>query len=107
MHGYLSSARNKHDVLKDIEESAATLGLARSDSSLVFCRSKLEEQVEVTKKALAYVEIIVTSTCVYLLKGTSSAVQSGDKREVRERRTRTRQRRKRLFSNDILSFFIG
>jgi len=73
LHSYLSSARNKHDILKDIEESAATLGLARSDSSLVFCRSKLEEQVEVTKKALAYVEIIVTSTCVHLLKGTSSA----------------------------------
>ena len=71
MHSYLSSARNKRDVISDIEESAATVGLARSDSSLVFCRSKPLEQVEVTKKALAYVEIIVTSTCVHLLKGTS------------------------------------
>jgi hypothetical protein len=50
LHRYLGDVRNKHDVLKDIEESAATLGLARSNSSLVFCRSKVEEQVEVTKK---------------------------------------------------------
>ncbi len=75
MHGYIGDVRNKHDVLKDIEESAATLGLARSDSSFVFHRSKVEEQVEVTKKALAYVEIMVTSTCVHLLSrnGIASA----------------------------------
>ncbi len=42
------------------------------DSSLVFCRSTLEDQVAVTKKALAYVEIIVTSTCVHLLKSTKA-----------------------------------
>ena len=45
-----------------------TLGLARSDFSLVFCRSTLEEQVAVTRKALAYVEILVTSTCAHLVK---------------------------------------
>ena len=73
LHNQLNSARNKHDILKDINESAATLDLAPLDSSLVFCRSKVEEQVEVTKKALAYVEIIVTSTCVHLLKGHASA----------------------------------
>ncbi len=56
------------DVIKDIEESATTLGLSRSDSSLVFCRSTLEDQVTVTRKALAYVEILITSTCTHLLK---------------------------------------
>ena len=68
LHKSLSSARKKQDIIKDIEESAATLGLARSDFSLVFHRSTIEDQVTVTKKALAYVEIIITSTCVHLLK---------------------------------------
>ena len=68
LHGSLSSVRRKQDISKDIEESAKTLGFARSDFSLVFCRSKLEDQVAVTRKALAYVEILVTSTCAHLLK---------------------------------------
>ena len=73
LHNQLNSARNKHDILKDINESAATLDLAPLDSSLVFCRSKVEEQVEVTKKALSYVEILVTATCGHLLKGKPGA----------------------------------
>ncbi len=68
LHSPLSSARRKQDVISDIEESATALGLSRSDSSLVFCSSTLEDQVAVTKKTQAYVEIIVTSTCVHLLK---------------------------------------
>jgi hypothetical protein len=72
LHSSLGSARRKQDVIRDIEESATTLGLLRSDFSLVFCRSKLEDQVEVTKKTLAYVEIIITSTCVHLLKSTKA-----------------------------------
>jgi hypothetical protein len=72
LHSSLGSARKKQDVISDIEESATALGLSRSDAVLVFCRLKLEDQVEVNKKALAYVEIIITSTCVHLLKSTKA-----------------------------------
>jgi hypothetical protein len=72
LHDPLNSVRRKQDVIKDIEESAKTLGLARSDFSLVFFRSKLEDQVAVTRKALAYVEILVTSTCVHLVKSVKA-----------------------------------
>jgi hypothetical protein len=72
LHSSLGSARRKQDVISDIEESATTLGLSRSDADLVFCRSKLEDQVEAINKALAYVEIIITSTCVHLLKSTKA-----------------------------------
>jgi hypothetical protein len=72
LHRSLGSARKKQDVINDIEESATTLGLVRSDFSLVFYRSSVEDQVAVTKKALAYVEIITTSTCVHLLKSTKA-----------------------------------
>jgi hypothetical protein len=48
LHSSLGSARRKQDVIRDIEESATILGLSRSDAALVFCRSKLEDQVEVT-----------------------------------------------------------
>jgi hypothetical protein len=70
--GSLSSIRRKQDATNDIEESARTLGLSRSDFSLVFCRPTVDEQFAVTRKALAYVEIIVTSTCVHLLKSTKA-----------------------------------
>jgi hypothetical protein len=72
LHKSLSSARKKQDIIKDIEESAATLGLARSDFSLVFHRFTIEDQVTVNKKALAYVETIITSTCVHLLKAVKA-----------------------------------
>jgi hypothetical protein len=72
LHKSLSSARKKQDVIRDIEESAATLGLARSDFSLVFHRFTIEDQVTVIKKALAYVETIITSTCVHLLKAVKA-----------------------------------
>jgi hypothetical protein len=72
LHSPLSSARRKQDVISDIEESATALRLSRSNSSLVFCRSTLEDQVAVIKKALDYVEIIVTSTCMHLLKSTKT-----------------------------------
>jgi hypothetical protein len=74
LHDSLNSVRRKLDITKDIEESAKTLGLAhRSDFSLVFYRSKLEDQVAVTRKALAYVEILVTSTCVHLVKSVKTS----------------------------------
>ena len=62
LHSTLGSARKKQDVIRDIKESAMALGLSHSDASFVFCRSNLQDQIEVTKKALSYVEIIVTST---------------------------------------------
>ena len=61
LHSTLGSARKKQDVIRDIEESAMALGFSHSDASFVFCRSNLQDQVEVTKKALAYVEVIITS----------------------------------------------
>jgi hypothetical protein len=72
LRGSLSSVRRKQDVTNDIEESVRALGLSRSDFSLVFCRSTVNEQFAVTRKALTYVEIIITSTCVHLLKSTKA-----------------------------------
>jgi hypothetical protein len=63
-----SSFRRKQDIIKEIEESARTLGLSRSDTSLVFYRSSVEDQVRVSKKAWAYVELLITPTCLHLLK---------------------------------------
>jgi hypothetical protein len=64
-----SSVRRKNDIINEIEESAKTLSLSVKDTSLVFHRSNVDDQVVVTKKALAYVETLMTTTCVYLLKG--------------------------------------
>jgi hypothetical protein len=74
-----SSFRKKQDIIKEIAESAKTLSLSRSDTSLVFCRLSVEDQVTVTKKALAYVELLITSTCVHMLKSakiTGNPVQA-------------------------------
>ena len=62
------SFRKKQDIIDEIRVSADTLGLSRSETSLVFYRSTVEEQVKVSMKALAYVEMIITSTCKHLLK---------------------------------------
>ncbi len=59
----LYSFRRKQDIIEEIRESANTLGLSRSDTSLVFYRPTVDEQVKVTRKALAYVELLITSTC--------------------------------------------
>ena len=64
------SFRKKQDIIDEIRVSANTLGLSRSDTSLVFYRSTVEEQVTVSRKALAYVELIITSTCKHLLKSS-------------------------------------
>jgi hypothetical protein len=64
-----SSVRRKNDIINEIEESAKTHSLSGKDTSLVFHRSNVDDQVVVTKKALAYVESIITTTCVHLLKG--------------------------------------
>jgi hypothetical protein len=70
LNNTLYSFRKKQDIFEEIRESANTLGLSRSDTSLVFYRSTVDEQVKVTKKALAYVELLITSTCVHLLKSS-------------------------------------
>jgi hypothetical protein len=64
-----SSVRRKNDIINEIEESAKTLKLSKKDTSLVFHRSNVNDQVVVTKKALAYVETLMTITCGHLLKG--------------------------------------
>jgi hypothetical protein len=64
-----SSVRRKIDIIDEIGESAKTLSLSGKDTSLVFYRSNVDDQVVVTKKALAYVESIVITTCVHLMKG--------------------------------------
>jgi hypothetical protein len=68
-----SSVRRKNDIINEIEESAKTLSLSREDTSFVFHRSNVDDQVVVTKKALAYVESIITTTCVHMLKGAKAA----------------------------------
>jgi hypothetical protein len=72
LHNPLSSFRRKNGILNEIEESAKTLSLSRADASLVFYRSNVDDQVVVTKKALAYVESIITTTCVHMLKGVKA-----------------------------------
>ncbi len=73
MHNPLSSFRRKNDILNEIEESAKTFSLSREDTSFVFHRLNVEDQVVVTKKALAYVESIITTTCVHMLKGAKAS----------------------------------
>ncbi len=50
-----SSVKRKNDIINEIEESAKTLSLSGKDTSFVFYRSNIDDQVVVTKKALAYV----------------------------------------------------
>ncbi len=55
-----SFRKKKQDIIDEIRVSANTLGLSRSDTSLVFYRSTVGDQVRVSKKALAYVELLIT-----------------------------------------------
>ncbi len=64
-----TSVRRKSDIINEIEESAKSFSLPVKDTSLVFHKSNVDDQVVVTKKALAYVESLITITCVHLLKG--------------------------------------
>ncbi len=41
-----NSFRRKQDIIEEIKESAKTLGLSRSDTSLVFYRSSVEDHVD-------------------------------------------------------------
>jgi hypothetical protein len=64
-----SNVRRKNDIIDEIEESAKTFSLSGKDTSFVFHRGNVDDQVVVTKKALAYVESIITTNCVHLMKG--------------------------------------
>jgi hypothetical protein len=61
--------RRKSDIINEIEESAKTFSLSGKDTSLVFHRLNVDHQVVVTKKALAYVETLISTTCMHLMKG--------------------------------------
>ncbi len=67
------SPADEQDILNEIEESAKTLGHSRSNTPLVFCRSSVEDQITVTRKALAYVEHLITSTCGHMLRAVEIA----------------------------------
>jgi hypothetical protein len=58
----LTSFRTKHDINAEIDISSETLKLGRN-KNLVFHRDIVADQVAVTRKALAYAEVIITNSC--------------------------------------------
>ena len=58
----LTSFRTKHDINAEIDTSSETLKLGRN-KNLVFHRDTVADQVAVTRKALAYAEVIITNSC--------------------------------------------
>ncbi len=54
----LTSFRTKHDINTEIDASSETLKLGRN-RNLVFHRDTVADQVAVTRKALAYAEVII------------------------------------------------
>jgi hypothetical protein len=58
----LTSFRTKHDINAEIDTSSETLKLGRN-RNLVFHRDTVADQVAVTRKALAYAEVILTNNC--------------------------------------------
>jgi hypothetical protein len=57
------------DIIDEIGESAKYFSLSGRDTSFVFHRANIKDQIVVTKKALSYVESLISITCVHLLKG--------------------------------------
>ncbi len=57
-----TSFRTKHDINAEIDTSSETLKLGRN-RNLVFHRDTVADQVAVTRKALAYAEVIITNSC--------------------------------------------
>ena len=70
LHNTPNSFRRKQDIIDEIQESAHTLGLSRQDTSRVFHRSSVLDQISVTKKALAYVELLISASCLNFLKSS-------------------------------------
>jgi hypothetical protein len=58
----ITSFRTKHDINEEIDTSSETLKLGRN-KGLVFHRDTVADQVAVTRKALAYAEVIITNNC--------------------------------------------
>jgi hypothetical protein len=58
----LTSFGTKHDINAEIDTSSETLKLGRN-KNLVFHRDTVADQVAVTRKALAYAEVIITNSC--------------------------------------------
>ncbi len=58
----LTSFRTKHDVNAEIDTSSDRLKLGRNKHQ-VFHRDTVADQVTVTRKALAYAEVIITNSC--------------------------------------------
>jgi hypothetical protein len=58
----LTSFKTKHDINAEIDTSSDTLKLGR-DRHQVFHRDTVADQVAVTRKALAYAEVIITNSC--------------------------------------------
>jgi hypothetical protein len=60
----LTSFQIKADIIKEIKASSQFLMLGRN-SELVFHRDTIEDQVKVTRKALANIELTITNDCTY------------------------------------------
>jgi hypothetical protein len=58
----LTSFRSKHDINAEIDTSSEYLKLGRN-RHLVFHRDTVADQVAVTRKALAYAEVVITNSC--------------------------------------------
>jgi hypothetical protein len=58
----LTSVRTKHDINAEIDTSSDTLKLGRNRHQ-VFHRDTVSDQVTVTRKALAYAEVVITYSC--------------------------------------------
>jgi hypothetical protein len=58
----LNSFRTKYDINAEIDTSTETLKLGKN-RHLVFHRDTVADQAAVTRKALAYAEVIITSSC--------------------------------------------
>ncbi len=57
-----SNSLTKHDINEEVDISSKTLKLVRNNG-LVFHRDNVTDQVTVTRKALAYAEVIITNNC--------------------------------------------
>jgi hypothetical protein len=59
-----TSFQTKADITTEVNTSSRFLNLGRN-YELVFHRDTVEDQVKVIRKALAYVELIITNNCRY------------------------------------------
>ena len=74
-----TSFRTKHDINAEIDTSSETLKLGRNRNQ-VFHRDTVADQVTVSRKALAYAEVIITYSC----RNAAARTTRGDSRGVRD-----------------------